>query len=224
VKEPLISVRNVRRTFTVGNQQIHAVRDIDLALFPEQLAIVIGRSGSGKTTLLNILAGLDRPDSGSVFFRGKEISSLPERDLVELRRKELGFVFQSFALLPLLSAYENVELPLRIAGWSRTEQKQRAQECLELVGLEKRSNHRPYELSGGERQRVAIARALAHRPCLILADEPTGELDATTSLTIFNILRQIIAKEGVTIIVTTHDTSMTRFADVTWHMYDGAFV
>jgi putative ABC transport system ATP-binding protein len=224
VKAPLISARGIKRLFAVGNQVIHAVRNVDLDLFPQQLAIVIGRSGSGKTTLLNILAGLDRPTSGKVYFRGEEISNLPERDLVELRRKEVGFVFQSFALLPLLSAYENVELPLRIAGWSRAEQRQRAQECLELVRLEKRSNHRPYELSGGERQRVAIARALAHRPCLILADEPTGELDATTSLAIFALFQQIVTKEGVTVIVTTHDTNMTRFADVTWHMNDGIFV
>ena len=224
MKEPLISARGISRIFTLGHQTIHAVRGVDLDVFPEQLAMVTGRSGSGKTTLLNILAGLDRPSSGSVHFRGEEISSLPERTLVELRRQELGFVFQSFALLPLLSAYENVELPLRIAGWNRGEQRRRAHECLELVGLGKRSNHRPYELSGGERQRVAIARALAHRPCLILADEPTGELDATTGLAIFTLLQQIIAKEGVTVIVTTHDASMTRFANMTWHMSDGVFV
>lgn len=224
MKEPLISARGINRTFTLGHQIIQAVRNVGLDVFPAQLAMVTGRSGSGKTTLLNILAGLDRPSSGSVYFRGEEISSLPERTLVGLRRKELGFVFQSFALLPLLSAYENVELPLRIAGWSMGEQRRRALECLELVGLRKRSNHRPYELSGGERQRVAIARALAHRPSLILADEPTGELDATTSLAIFTLLQQIIAKEGVTVIVTTHDVSMARFANVNWHMSDGAFV
>ncbi len=224
MKESLISAREIKRVFTVGHQVIHALRGIDLDVLPQQLAIITGRSGSGKTTLLNILAGLDRPDSGSVYFRGADICSLPEGTLVDLRRKEVGFVFQSFALLPLLSAYENVELPLRIAGWNRLEQRQRAYECLEMVGLEKRSNHRPYELSGGERQRVAIARALAHRPCLILADEPTGELDATTSLAIFTLLQQIIAKEGVTVIVTTHDVSMTRFADITWHMSDGTFV
>ena len=223
MNEPLISARDLTRTFTVGDQVIHAVQNIDLDVFTGQLAMVTGRSGSGKTTLLNILAGLDRPSSGSVSFRGQEISKLPERNLVELRRKELGFVFQSFALLPLLSAYENVELVLRIAGWNRVEQKKRAEECLAMVGLEKRSKHRPYELSGGERQRVAIARAIAHRPCLILADEPTGELDATTSLAIFKLLQEIIAREGVTVIVTTHDASMARFASVTMHMKDGSF-
>jgi putative ABC transport system ATP-binding protein len=221
---PLITARGLKREFYVGHQVINALRGISLEVFPEKLAIVTGRSGSGKTTLLNILAGLDRPDEGSVNFRGVDISNLPEATLVELRRKEIGFVFQSFALLPLLSAYENVELPLRIAGWNRNEQRQRATECLEMVGLGKRAKHRPYELSGGERQRVAIARALAHRPCLILADEPTGELDATTSLSIFTLLRQIITKEGVAVIVTTHDAAMTRFADATWHMKDGIFV
>ncbi len=221
--EPLISARDLTRTFTVGDQVIHAVQNVSLDVFAGQLAMVTGRSGSGKTTLLNILAGLDRPTSGVVNFRGQEISSLPERNLVELRRKELGFVFQSFALLPLLSAYENVELVLRIAGWNRIEQKKRAEECLKMVGLEKRSKHRPYELSGGERQRVAIARAIAHRPCLILADEPTGELDATTSLAIFKLLQEIIDKEGVTVVVTTHDASMARFASLTLNMKDGSF-
>jgi putative ABC transport system ATP-binding protein len=203
---------------------IKAVRDVDLDVLAGQLVMITGRSGSGKTTLLNLLAGLDRPTKGSVLFRGHEISRFPERDLVEMRRREIGFVFQSFALLPLLSAYENVELPLRIANWNRGEQRKRAMECLELVGLERRATHRPYELSGGERQRVAIARALAHKPCLILADEPTGELDATTGISIFTLLKDIIAKENITVILTTHDVSMTRFATVNRHMSDGAFV
>jgi len=224
VTEPMISAHGVDRTFTFGSQIIRAVRGVDLEVHPVELVIITGRSGSGKTTLLNLLAGLDRPTKGSVKFRGREISRMPERQLVELRRKEIGFVFQSFALLPLLSAYENVELPLRIANWNRGEQRRRALECLDLVGLGRRANHRPYELSGGERQRVAIARAIAHRPCLILADEPTGELDATTGIAIFDLLREIIAKEGVTVIVTTHDVTMTRFATVKRHMSDGAFV
>ncbi|MDP2920522.1 MAG: ABC transporter ATP-binding protein [Dehalococcoidia bacterium] len=222
--EPIITARGVSRTFSFGGQVIRAVRDVDLDVLQGQLVMVTGRSGSGKTTLLNLLAGLDRPTKGSVRFRGREISRFPERELVALRRKEIGFVFQSFALLPLLSAYENVELPLRIANWSRGEQRKRALECLGMVGLERRASHRPYELSGGERQRVAIARALAHRPCLILADEPTGELDATTGLSIFNLLKEIIAKENISVIVTTHDVTMTRFATVTRHMSDGVFV
>ena len=224
MSDPIIVARGVARTFTFGHQLIHAVRDVDLDVHEGELVMITGRSGSGKTTLLNLLAGLDRPTSGTVKFRGREISRFPERDLVALRRREIGFVFQSFALLPLLNAYENVELPLRIANWSRGEQRRRALECLDMVGLSRRANHRPYELSGGERQRVAIARALAHRPCLILADEPTGELDATTGIAIFNLLKEIIAKEGVTVVVTTHDVTMTRFATMNRHMSVGAFV
>lgn len=222
--EPLVRARGLERVFTFGRQVIHAVHGVDLDVNPGDLVMLTGRSGSGKTTLLNLLAGLDRPTKGSVLFRGREMSRMPERDLVGMRRKEIGFVFQSFALLPLLSAYENVELPLRIANWNRGEQRKRAMECLELVGLARRASHRPYELSGGERQRVAIARALAHRPCLILADEPTGELDATTGVAIFTLLREIIAREQVSVILTTHDVSMVRFATVSHHMSDGTFV
>jgi len=221
---PIIQARHVERVFTFGRQLIRAVHDVDLDVGQGELVMITGRSGSGKTTLLNLLAGLDRPTSGTVQFRGREISRLPEWELVELRRREIGFVFQSFALLPLLNAYENVELPLRIANWNRGEQRRRAVECLEMVGLSRRANHRPYELSGGERQRVAIARALAHRPSLILADEPTGELDATTGVAIFGLLKEVIDKQGVTVVVTTHDVTMTRFADVNRHMSDGTFV
>lgn len=222
--EPIIKARGVERVFTFGRQLIRAVHDVDLDVGEGELVMITGRSGSGKTTLLNLLAGLDRPTNGTVQFRGREISRFPEWELVGMRRREIGFVFQSFALLPLLNAYENVELPLRIANWNRGEQRRRAMECLELVGLSRRANHRPYELSGGERQRVAIARALAHRPCLILADEPTGELDATTGIAIFTLLQEIIAKEGVTVVVTTHDVTMTRYATLNRHMSDGTFV
>ena len=222
--EPLISVRGLEKHFTFGHQLIRAVHDVDIDVFPQDLLMITGRSGSGKTTLLNLLAGLDRPDHGTVRFRGKELSNMPEQSLVDLRRRELGFVFQSFALLPLMSAYENVELPLRIANWNRGEQRRRAMECLKMVGLERRTNHRPYELSGGERQRVAIARALVHKPCLVLADEPTGELDANTGVAIFMLLKEIIAEEGITVIVTTHDVSMTRFATIDRYMSDGTFI
>jgi putative ABC transport system ATP-binding protein len=222
--EPLISARGVEKQFQFGHQLIRAVHDVDIDVFPQDLLMITGRSGSGKTTLLNLLAGLDRPDRGSVRFRGQELSGMTEQALVDLRRKELGFVFQSFALLPLMSAYENVELPLRIANWNKGEQRRRALECLEMVGLERRANHRPYELSGGERQRVAIARALVHKPSLILADEPTGELDANTGVAIFMLLKEIIAKEGITVVVTTHDVSMARFATIGRYMSDGTFV
>jgi len=224
MKESLISARGIEKDFRLGRQVVRAVHDVDLDVTTGDLLIITGRSGSGKTTLLNLLAGLDRPDKGTVQFRGQEISLMPEERLVELRRREIGFIFQSFALLPLMSAYENVELPLRIANWKRTDQRKRTMECLSLVGLERRINHRPYELSGGERQRVAIARAIVHRPRLILADEPTGELDTTTGVAIFTLLRQIVVQEGVTVIVTTHDENMLRFATVSRRMSDGTFV
>ena len=164
------------------------MRNVNLSVVAGQLIVITGRSGSGKTTLLNLLAGLDRPTSGSVRIRGQDVGRMPEGQLVELRRRQIGFVFQSFGLLPLLSAYENVELPLRIAGWKWHDRDRRANECLELVGLGRRAHHRPYELSGGERQRVAIARGIAHRPALILADEPTGELDTTTGTAILDLI------------------------------------
>ena len=220
---PLVSARNLTRVFNLGGERITAVRDVNLDVFRGQLVVVTGRSGSGKTTMLNLLAGLDRPTSGNVFIQEQDTRKLSDSQLVELRRQELGFVFQSFGLLPLLSAYENVELPLRIAGWKRQDREERARDCLRLVGLDRRSNHRPYELSGGERQRVAIARAIAHRPCLILADEPTGELDTTTGTAIFALLKQIVEEQQVGVVVVTHDLAATKIATATHRMSDGTF-
>lgn len=220
---PLVSARNLTRVFNLGGERITAVRGVNLDILPGHLVVITGRSGSGKTTMLNLLAGLDRPSSGTVLIRGKDTRRLSDSQLVSLRRQEIGFVFQSFGLLPLLSAYENVELPLRIAGWKRREREQRSRDCLNLVGLARRASHRPYELSGGERQRVAIARAIAHRPCLILADEPTGELDTNTGAAIFSLLRQIVGEEQVGIVVVTHDLSATKIATDIHRMSDGAF-
>ena len=221
---PLVTARKLSRVFNLGGERVQAVRDVNLDVLAGQLVIITGRSGSGKTTLLNLLAGLDRPTSGSVCIQAQDTCNLTDQQLVQLRRKEIGFVFQSFGLMPLLSAYENVELPLRIAGWKRKERERRTEECLDLVGLGRRANHRPYELSGGERQRVALARAIAHRPCLIFADEPTGELDTTTGAAILALLRQIVEEEEVGIVVVTHDISATKVATVTHRMSDGALV
>jgi putative ABC transport system ATP-binding protein len=220
----LVSARNLTRVFSIGGDRIQAVHDVSLEVMPGQIVVITGRSGSGKTTLLNLLAGLDRPTKGSVLIQEQDTRSLNDTQLVELRRHKIGFVFQSFGLMPLLSAYENVELPLRIAGWKRRQREDRAQECLEMVGLGRRSKHRPYELSGGERQRVAIARAISHRPCLILADEPTGELDTNTGTAIFALLKQIADREEVGIIVVTHDIAATKIATATRRMSDGTFV
>jgi putative ABC transport system ATP-binding protein len=221
---PLVSARNLERVFSFGPEQIRAIHDVDLAVFSGQLFVITGRSGSGKTTLLNLLAGLDHPTSGTICIKDQDLSRLSEGELTRLRRRGIGFVFQSFGLLPLLSAYENVELPLRIAGWEKGKRQRRTEECLELVGLGERTNHRPYELSGGEQQRVAIARALVHCPFLILADEPTGELDSATGAAVFALLKDIVQKEKVAIIVATHDLAVARIATVTRELSDGAFV
>ena len=219
--EELIRVDSVSRTFEVGSQTIHALTDVSFSVNKGEFLAVIGRSGSGKTTLLNIIAGLDKASSGHVYVGGQDVSAMSDSELTELRRHQLGFVFQSFGLLPLLSAYENVEIALRIAGASIRERGRRANELLETVGLTRRAHHRPYELSGGEQQRVAIARALANRPSLILADEPTGELDSTTANQIFDLLQDVIAREGVTIITTTHDRLVMEKAQRVIELADG---
>jgi ABC-type lipoprotein export system ATPase subunit len=218
---PLIRVENLSRTFQVGNQTINALKDVTFDVEAGEFLAVIGRSGSGKTTLLNVIAGLDRASSGHVYIGGQDVSAMSDSQLTELRRHKLGFVFQSFGLLPLLSAYENVEIALRIAGAPIRERGRRSRELLDLVGLGRRSHHRPYELSGGEQQRVAIARALANRPTLILADEPTGELDSTTATQIFQLLVDVIDQEGVTIITTTHDRLVMEKARRVIELADG---
>ncbi len=221
---PLVSTHNLERVFSFGSEQVRALHDVDMEVFSGQLFIVTGRSGSGKTTLLNLLAGFDHPTSGTINIQGQDLSKLSEGELTRLRRRKIGFVFQSFALLPLLSAYENVELPLRIAGRGGRERQRRTQECLELVGVSSRAGHRPYELSGGEQQRVAIARALVHHPSLILADEPTGELDSTTGAAIFALLKEIVGQGNVAIIVATHDVASARTATAVKELSDGTFV
>jgi len=217
----IVRVENVSRSFEVGNQTIHALQDVSFTVDKGEFVAIIGRSGSGKTTLLNIVAGLDKATSGHVYIGGEDVSAMNDKQLTELRRHKLGFVFQSFGLLPLLSAYENVEVALRIAGAPIRERGRRANELLDMVGLTRRSHHRPYELSGGEQQRVAIARALANRPSLILADEPTGELDSTTASAIFQLLTDVIATEGVTIITTTHDRLVMEKAERVIELADG---
>jgi putative ABC transport system ATP-binding protein len=182
----------------------------------------MGRSGSGKTTLMNIIGGLDHPTEGEIFVYGQEISHLSDQELTELRRHRIGFIFQSFALMPTMSAFENVELPLRLVGTKTRLRRQRVMEMLELVGLTRWAKHRPQELSGGQQQRVAIARALVNRPGLILADEPTGELDSTTGRAIMDLFRTIVATEDVSIMMTSHDPVMREYTHYTYDMADGA--
>jgi putative ABC transport system ATP-binding protein len=220
---PTVDVRGVSRAFTGGGHTVYAVQDVSLTVERGELLAIGGRSGSGKTTLLNLIAGLDRPDSGQVLLDGHDISTATDAELTELRRHTIGFVFQSFGLLPLLSASENIALALRIAGASAREETRRARELLELVGLTGRAGHRPYELSGGEQQRVAVARALANHPRVLIADEPTGELDTVTGAQIFRLL-QDAAHEGVTVIMATHDPLIVDYADRVVAMSDGRLV
>ena len=219
--QPLISVRGLVRVFGSGDSAVTAVDDMDLDVYGQELLAVTGRSGSGKTTLLNIMAGLDRPTAGTVVLDGLSLPDLRESELVELRRRLIGFVFQSFGLMPLLSAQENVELPLHIGGVGWRERRRRAAEALDTVGLGPRARHRPYEMSGGEQQRVAIARALVTGPAVIFADEPTGELDSATAMSVIEILRDTAHDRQVTVVVATHDLTLARIADRTLNLVDG---
>jgi putative ABC transport system ATP-binding protein len=217
----LVRTENLTRIYHVGAREVPALQGVNLSLMPGQVVALRGRSGSGKTTLLNCIGGLDRPTSGQVWFRGQEISQLPESVRVELRRQQIGFVFQSHALLMTYSARENVDLMLRLAGLGRRERQERVEEVLTLVGLEKWMDHRPFELSGGQQQRVTIARALATRPALILADEPTGELDTVTGQQILELFHQISEREGTAVLIATHDLAVDAFADEVYHLEDG---
>lgn len=220
--QPIISAQSLTRVFGSGEGVVTAVNGVSLDIFSGEFLAVVGRSGSGKTTLLNLLAGLDRPTGGQVLFQGRDLAECSESELLELRRRKIGFVFQSFGLIPLLSAWENVELPLHISGVPWRERRQRALQTLETVGLGPRARHRPYELSGGEQQRVSIARALVTGPEVVFADEPTGELDTTTARSIATILRDIALERGVTVIAATHDPILAGISRRTVELLDGA--
>lgn len=211
--EAIIHTEDLNRHFQSGHETLEILKDINLSVRQGTLTILKGRSGSGKTTLLNLLSGLDQPTSGDIWFENEEISRWPEHRKDQLRRYRMGFVFQSIALIASMTAWENVEFALRLSGYDRSMRKQRVEEVLELVGLEKRMKHRAQELSGGEQQRVAIARAIAHKPVVVFADEPTAELDMAMGLQIVNLFKTLIAKEGLTVIMTSHDPNMAALAD-----------
>lgn len=217
----LAEARGVERIYTLGAERLHALRGVDMQGSAGEFIALIGRSGSGKTTLLNILAGLDRATSGEAFLAGQRLNSLSEEGRAALRRQHVGIVFQSSSLMPLLTAAENVELPLRISGWSRRDREERAREVMDRVGLLHRMRHRPYELSGGEQQRVGIARAIAARPSVVMADEPTGELDSVSAQTVFSLFRSLVEEEKVLIIAATHDRAIMSRADRVLELRDG---
>ena len=220
----LLWIENVSRTFNTLGGVVHALQDINLNIAPGSLVALKGRSGSGKTTLINILGGLDQPTSGKVVFNGMNLGDLEDDVLTQLRREQIGFVFQSFALIPTFSAYENVDFMLRLAGHPLDFCRKRALQCLKVVGLANRKNSRPDELSGGQQQRVAIARAMANHPALILADEPTGELDTGTSRQIFRLFKNLVEQEGNSILVTSHDPLVDEVADRVFEIKDGKII
>ena len=220
----LIATIDLWRTFRLGSEEINALRGVNLVVYPGQFIAIVGRSGSGKTTLLNIMAGLDRPTLGKVLFEEQDLALMGQKELMEIRRHKVGFVFQAFGLLPLLSAFENVELPLRISGVAPGEREERTREALEMVSLWPRARHRPYELSGGEQQRAAIARAIVNRPSIILADEPTGELDSANARAIFGLFKEMVRRQGISVAAATHDSTLLAMADEVKEIRNGTLV
>ena len=223
-KEELFRTEGLSRSFSSAAGEVHALRNVSLSIPAHGLTILNGKSGSGKTTLINLLGGLDRPTSGKAFFEGQELSALSERARDKIRRTRIGFVFQSVALISFMTALENVEFGLRVAGCPAAGRRERALECLEQVGLSKRANHLPEEMSGGEQQRVAIARAIAHRPGAVIADEPTAQLDSTMGLQVMAVFKKLIESQGTTVILTTHDPDLLEIADRVFTLKDGMLV
>jgi putative ABC transport system ATP-binding protein len=222
--KPVIQAKGVNRIFKSGNNEVHALKDVDINVYPGEITLLNGRSGSGKTTLMNILGAMDIPTSGEVIFEDKDISKLPDNKKDLLRRYKLGFVFQSIALISLMSAFENIDFALRISGYNIKHRKERALECLHTVGLAKRANHRPAELSGGEQQRVAIARAISHKPLILFADEPTAELDVHLGLQIIKLFQKLVKKNEMSIVMTSHDPNMVELVDHVYSLEDGKII
>jgi putative ABC transport system ATP-binding protein len=220
----MVEARAVSRTFGHGSTAVHAVRGVSFEVQRGQLVALIGRSGSGKTTLLNIIGGLDSPTSGEVFVGGRNLSAMTARERTMLRRSTVSFIFQSFGLIPMLTAAENVGIPLRIIGTPRAAREERIRLLLSVVGLDGHAHQRPNELSGGQQQRVAIARALAVQPELLIADEPTGQLDSETGRQIMRLLKTVVVADGITAIVATHDPALHELADVVLALDDGNLV
>jgi putative ABC transport system ATP-binding protein len=217
----MVAAESVTRTFGTGHTATRALRGVSFTVPAASLVALRGRSGSGKTTLLNIVGGLDHPDGGRVTVAGQDVTAMSGRERMRLRRTSVAFIFQSFGLIPILSAAENVGVPLRIAGVAPREREERVRLMLDIVGLGEHGRQRPGELSGGQQQRVAIARALAGRPDVLLADEPTGQLDSETGKQIMRLLRVVVASEGITALVATHDPSLIGLADSVLVLEDG---
>jgi len=220
MSKPLIKITNIKRDFELGNEIVYVLKGIDLEINKGEYVALMGPSGSGKSTLMNLLGCLDTPTSGTYILNGKDVSQMHDDELAEIRNKEIGFVFQTFNLLPRTTALDNVALPMIYAGYSKSERRARASKVLAQVGLDDRMDHQPNQLSGGQRQRVAIARALVNKPSIILADEPTGNLDSKTSEEIMKLLEEI-HKNGNTIIVVTHEEEIASYAKRVIRLRDG---
>lgn len=222
----MIEARNITRVFPVGDGDFYALKHVDIDIPAGKLTILKGRSGSGKTTLMNILSALDTATEGDISFDGQAYSGMEETQKEQLRRKEIGFVFQAVALIPIMNSYENVDFAMRLAepGLTAKEIDERIRETLALVGMEERMRHMPGQMSGGEQQRVAIARAVAHRPKVVFADEPTGALDTESGLRVMQLFRNLIEKEDVTIVMTTHDPNLMELGDVVYELEDGEII
>lgn len=221
---PILDLKRVVKKYRVGKEIVTALNGVDLQVNEGEFVAILGTSGCGKTTLLNLAAGLERPTRGEVIFRGVKISKLKEKKMVNFRRKQMGFIFQSYNLLPALTAQENVALPLVFDAVGKVERLKRSRQMLDQVGLKDRIKHKPTEMSGGQQQRVSIARALIHNPRIIFADEPTGNLDTRTTIEIMSQLRDAAKKNGQTLVMVTHDQDVARFADRIIEMVDGQIV
>lgn len=222
--QDIIRASGVTRTFGRGGGAVTVLKGIDLSIPSGKLIAFKGRSGSGKTTLINLFGALDRPTDGTIEFDGRDMTRLSDRERDQIRRTRMGLIFQSFALIPLMSAYENVEFVLRIADYPAKDRQRAAESALEQVGLKARMHHRPFEMSGGEQQRTAIARAIAHKPKLIMADEPTAELDSRTGLHIIKIFRDLVQQQGISVVLTTHDPAIMEIVDQVYELEDGQIV
>jgi putative ABC transport system ATP-binding protein len=222
-EQPIIRLVGLTRQYRMGPTLVSAVAGVDQEIARGEAVALVGPSGSGKSTLLNLLGGLDRPTSGEIWVEGENIATASARHLVAHRRERIGFVFQSFNLLPYRTALENVEVPLMISGFSKSERRERASKLLERVGLGARTGHRPSQLSGGEQQRVAVARALANTPSILLADEPTGNLDSATGTEVMHLLREL-NESGLTLIIVTHDMTVAAYTNRIIRLRDGKIV
>ena len=222
--ESLIKITNIKRNFSLGNETVYVLKGIDLEIKKGEYVALMGPSGSGKSTLMNLLGCLDTPTSGNYILNGKDVSKMKDDELAEIRNKEIGFVFQTFNLLPRTTALDNVALPMIYAGYSKSERVARATDVLQQVNLADRMDHQPNQLSGGQRQRVAIARALVNKPSIILADEPTGNLDSKTSDEVMSLLKTMIKKYNQTLVMITHDETIAQMADRVIYIEDGKVV